>query len=136
MEQIGEVTAVRGRMLEITFCRPEECEKCHGCEGHHRPSVLTIEGLANVGDTAIVSMPDRTLVKASLLAYVMPVAGLLLGLAAGSAIFGSDLAAAAGGLIGLGLCAGIVALTERKRRGNAAWQPVVTRIIPRMVKPE
>lgn len=131
MEQIGEVTAVRGEMIDITFCRPEECAKCHGCAGEHKSSVLTIRGKANVGDAAVVSMPDRVLVKASLLAYILPVAGLLIGLGVGSFAFGSDIAAALGGLVGLGVMAAIVALTDKKRRNDPEWQPVVTRIIPR-----
>ena len=132
MQQIGEVTAVRGEMLEVTFCRPDDCEKCHGCDGHRKPSILTIPGKANVGDAVVVELPDRTLVKASLLAYVLPVAGLLAGLAVSMLCFGSDAAAALGGFVGLGAMAALVAVTEKNRRGNSAWQPVVTKVIPRM----
>lgn len=132
MQQIGEVTAVRGEMLEVTFCRPDDCEKCHGCDGHRKPSILTIPGKANVGDAVVVELPDRTLVKASLLAYVLPVGGLLAGLAAGMIFFNSDAAAALGGFAGLGVMALVVALTEKKRRGSSAWQPVVTKVIPRV----
>lgn len=131
MEQVGEVTAVRNGMLEITFCRPEECEKCHGCAGHHKPSVIRMPGEAKVGDAAVVSMPDNVLVKASLLGYILPIAGLLIGMVIAYLAFANDYAAAIGGVAGLGLALLVVLLTEKKRRANADWQPKVTKIIPR-----
>lgn len=131
MEQIGEVTAVRGGMLEITFCRPEECEKCHGCAGHHKPSVLEIPGEASVGDAAVVYLPDNTLVKASLLAYVLPVAGLLAGMTAGWFALRNDLAAAGCGVLGFVLLGAVGVLTEKRRKMDPQWQPRVTRIIPK-----
>lgn len=29
MERTGTITAVSGDTLEVTFCRPGDCEKCH-----------------------------------------------------------------------------------------------------------
>ena len=33
MERTGTITAVSGDTLEVTFCRPGDCEKCHACIG-------------------------------------------------------------------------------------------------------
>ena len=131
LQRIGEVTAVRGDTLEITFCKPEECASCHGCDGHSQATVITVKGQANLGDAAIVEMPDQVLVKASVLGYVLPVTGLLGGMAIGYFAVGGDIATAVGGVIGLGLCATIVMLTDKKRRDNPAWQPVLQKILPK-----
>ena len=72
MERLGEVTKVDGKWLEITFCRPSDCDKCHACMGGAKTTTLRLEGSAAVGDKALVSMPDSTITQASLLAYALP----------------------------------------------------------------
>ena len=119
-----------GEWIEVTFCHPEECEHCHGCDGGHKASVLTLRGEGRVGDGAVVDLPDETLVKASLLGYLIPIAGLLLGMAIGRLVFSSDIIAAIGGAIGLAIPAGYVALTEKKRRNDPKWQPVLVKVLP------
>ena len=132
MERVGEVTRVTGDQLEITFCRPEDCEKCHACEGGQESVVLTLRGTAEVGDYACVALPTGTVVKASLLAYALPVAGLFGGMGLGAALFPDAMALQAlTGAAGLLLCLGGVWLTERRRRDSAAWQPLLVRILPR-----
>ena len=81
MERIGEVTAVRGEFLEITFCRPADCEKCQACHGGQKQTTLMVRGTANVGDSAVVDMPADMVMKASATAYLIPLAGLLVGTA-------------------------------------------------------
>ena len=56
MERTGEVTAVRGGMLEITFCRPADCEKCNACHGGSKQTTLTLKGQAALGDLAVVDI--------------------------------------------------------------------------------
>ena len=77
MERLGEVTKVDGKWLEITFCRPSDCDKCHACIGGSKTAVLRLEGKAHVGDKALVEMPDSVVTQASLLAYMPPLFGLL-----------------------------------------------------------
>ena len=50
MERIGEVTRVDGKWLEITFCRPSDCDKCHACMGGNQTTTLRLQGKAKVGD--------------------------------------------------------------------------------------
>lgn len=134
MQRVGEVTAVRGEMIEVTFCKPEECSACHGCDGQQKASVVTVRGKAQVGDAAVVELPDSTLVRASLLGYILPVVGLLLGILIGMTVIGGDTAAAIGGVLGLAAAASAVALTEKSRRKNPAWQPVLQQIIPKIAE--
>lgn len=132
MERMGEVTAVRGDSVEITFCRPADCEKCGACHGSRAQMQITVKGEAQVGDFAVVDMPASSVVKASALAYVLPLAGLLLGVAVGSLLFPvqESLAGVIGGAIGLAMTLSVVAATEKKRRSDPAWSPKLLRIIP------
>ena len=132
MERVGEITAVRGRLLEVTLCRPEDCDHCHACDGGQKRTVVTVEGEGRVGDLAAVELPTGTVVKASLLAYALPIAGLIGGIGIGALVFPDTQAGAAVlGLAGLAVCLSVILFTEKKRRGNPAWQPVLTRVLPK-----
>lgn len=132
MDRLGEVTRVDGKWLEITFCRPSDCDKCHACMGGNKTTTLRLEGKANVGDKALVSMPDSTITQASLIAYGIPLAGLLIGVFAGDAIGPAEnsLGALIGAGVGLTLPLIILMATERSRRKNPKWSPQLKRIIP------
>ena len=132
MERTGEVTAVKGEWLEVTFCRPADCEKCNACGMGQKQTSLMVRGKANLGDQAVVSMPSSTVMQASLLAYVLPLAGLLAGLFAGAALFpqAENAAGFLGALIGLMIPLLFVVLTEKRRRRSSRWQPTLVEIIP------
>lgn len=131
MERVGEVTAVRGEYVEITFCRPADCGSCHACQGARDRMQVTVKGTAEVGDLAVVDMPASMVMKASLLAYVVPLVGLLVGLAAGTLLFPAQEAVAGvvGGALGLALALGVVGLTEKKRRNAPEWKPQLMRVL-------
>ena len=131
MERLGEVTKVDGKWLEITFCRPSDCDKCHACMGGNKTTTLRLQGQAKVGDKALVSMPDNTITQASLIAYGLPLAGLLIGMLAGDAVYpaSNSLGAFIGACIGLALPLIALIATERKRRHNPKWSPQLKRII-------
>ena len=133
MQRIGEVTAVHGDLLEITFCRPSDCEKCNACHGGQKVMKIHVRGKASLGDGAVVEMPTSTIVQASVLAYGLPLAGLLLGMAAGTIFFpqNADVAGVLCGAAGLGLMVLIVRLTESKRRNDPRWKPQLIEIIPK-----
>ena len=137
MERIGEVTAVRGEYLEITFCRPSDCEKCQACHGGQKQTKLLVRGSGSVGDAAVVEMPANMVFRASATAYLIPLAGLLLGMFAGNAVFpGTDASALIGAVIGLGLSVAVIKGTEKFRRGNAEWQPQLKEIIAKQTDKE
>lgn len=131
MERIGEVTAVHGEWLEITFCRPSDCEKCQACHGGQKQTKLMVKGSAKVGDGAIVDMPANMVMRASATAYLIPLAGLMGGLFIGAALFpqAQDVAGLIGAVIGLGAAMCIVKCTEKFRRNKPEWQPQLKEII-------
>lgn len=131
MDRLGEVTAVDGKWLEITFCRPSDCDKCHACMGGSKTTTLRLEGKANVGDQVLVEMPASTVTQASLIAYGLPLAGLLVGMLAGDQLIPMEhsLGALIGAVIGLALPLTYLLVTEKKRRSNPKWTPQIKRII-------
>ena len=132
MERLGEVTKVDGKWLEITFCRPSDCEKCHACMGGDKMTTLRLAGTANVGDKALVELPDSTITQASLLAYGLPLIGLIAGMLLGDKLIPleNSLDALIGAVIGLALPLAWLLMSEKKRRTNPRWTPQIKRIIP------
>jgi positive regulator of sigma E activity len=131
MERLGEVTKVDGKYLEITFCRPADCEKCHACMGGEKTATIRVEGTASVGDKAWVELPASTITQASLLAYAFPLAGLFVGMFAGEKLIplANSLGGVIGAVIGLAIPLGCLLLTEKKRRQNPKWTPKLVRVI-------
>lgn len=93
-----------------------------------------MKGKAQLGEYAVVEMPERVVLKASAIAYVIPLLVMLAGMFLGAVLFPAnrDTAALLGALIGLALSLGGLMLTEKKRRNNPAWQPVLKEIVPRV----
>ena len=131
MERFGEVTAVDGQWLEITFCRPSDCEKCGACHGQAKTTTLRLKGEAQPGDKVLVSMPESMLTKATMLAYALPLAGLLVGMFVGSLIpLPHSLGPIIGGVAGVAIPAVSLRLTEGKRSNSQDWQPRIISVIP------
>lgn len=133
MERIGEVTAIQGEFLQITFCRPADCGHCHACSGARDQMQIMVRGEAEEGDLAVVDMASSTVIKASMIAYIIPLCALLLGVLLGSVLFPAQEMAAGiiGGIIGLAAAMAFVTLTEKNRRGKTEWNPQLVRIIPK-----
>lgn len=134
MERTGEVTAVHGEYIEITFCRPSDCEKCNACHGGKSQTTLALKGQANVGDYAVVEMPVKTFMQASAMAYALPLGALLAGMFIGGALFpaSQDVAGLIGAALGLGAAMAGLKITEAARRKDPRWQPTLLEVIPAM----
>ncbi len=130
MEKTGTVTSAAGGMLEVTFCSTQECDHCHACDGGQKRTVVRVKGDARVGDYAVVELPVSTVVKASLLAYAVPIVGLMAGMLIGSQVSVSPAGTAIGGGAGLLLSLGAVWLTEKGRQHSTKWQPTLVRVLP------
>lgn len=132
MERTGEVTSVQGQWLEITFCRPADCEKCNACHGGPKTMSLRIKGKARVGDYAVVTLPESVVNIASFMVYAVPVIGLLAGMFIGDALLPMEhsLGGVIGGAVGVILPGVWLLLTEKKRQQDPRWKPQLVRIIP------
>ena len=127
MLRTGKVVAQKNGMLEVCFERPEACAHCQAC-GEAHESLVTIPGDAPVGSRIDVDMPEKQVLKASAIAYVIPLLMLLAGLALGTALFHQEAAAAILGLGGMGL--GFLALRfiDRHMRHRDLWQPRIVAV--------
>jgi positive regulator of sigma E activity len=97
---------VHGGAVEVEF---DARARCRGCDGAcvwlrlpvaQRMSFDCSEPLA-VGENVIVTLPDRYLLLASLVAHGLPLAALLAGAMAGFASTGGDAGAVLGALAGI-----------------------------------
>ena len=137
MRESGIITEIEEHTMMVEFERSSMCEKCGACERAHNAMRMEVEriGNASLGDRVEVDLPERTVVRAALVAYGIPLALLLAGLAAGSALPGRlglpgnpDLYALALGLL---LAAGAflaLHLSERRRRSSGRYAPKVVQI--------
>lgn len=131
MVRAGEITDIKNGMMQITFCRPDACEKCGACEGGKKQTIIWAEGNGKIGDIAMVDLPEKTIVRASLIAYGLPLVLLLTGLVAGMAVTpGKDTGGLAGAGIGVLLSLLIIKTTEPFRAGRPGWKPEIKEIIP------
>ena len=130
MIRTGKVIRAEGGNLQVCFEPLQSCEKCGMCGGRQE-SVVTLRGSAEAGDWVDVQMPDARVLKASALTYLLPLSGLVAGLAAGTALFPqSDAGAFIAG--GIGLAAALLALKAIDRRLGKIeqWQPRVVAVRP------
>ena len=83
----GTVVALCGDRAVIRFSRSPMCRHCGACFAAGETEMETsVENTlrAEVGERVAVELPPRRLLKASVLAYALPLAALLLGLLLGS----------------------------------------------------
>ncbi len=135
MENRGVVTSLEGQcaLVEITPVSGG-CGRCHeagGCGSNLlneslRPQRLNVYRLPNgidakVGDAVIISVAEGAVLRAALLAYLLPALFLIVGAAIGTQLAapGSDGWALAGAGVGLGIGLLILRRVQSRRVGGA-----------------
>lgn len=115
MKQTAQVVIRDGKTF-ARIERSEACMQCHACEyGQHEESFIELTGKHyHEGDTVEIELERGRLTAASIIAYGIPLAGLLLGLAIGSFLHVRELWQAAAGLIGTGIGFLVLKLLEPK----------------------
>jgi sigma-E factor negative regulatory protein RseC len=126
----GTVLRVEGDLAWVECVRGGACEICpgrHACETaafstrtRHQLRVLRAGAQVAPGSEIIIGIPPGAVLRAALLAYGLPLAGLLLGTALGAATLPAS--AAVGAVAGL--AAGI-AVSTRSVRFRRADRPVI-----------
>lgn len=87
---------------------------------------------ASVGDEVQIGIPSGPVIWASIVAYVIPVVGMLIGAVVGYHLGPggqSDEMAAVGCFGALALCFGAIFLYDRTQRGREDRTPVVVRVL-------
>lgn len=128
MIRTGRVVTAENGQVEVCFHRPEACEHCGGCGGQKHETLVSFPGDAPLGSMVDVEMPARQVFKASVLAYVLPIALMFVGLVVGMLLFESEALAALLGLGCMGLSYLLLRFTERYLQKKHNWQPHIVAI--------
>ena len=128
MLRTGKVVAASGGELEVCFERPEACAHCGACTGQKEKTLVKLPGDVPVGRWIDVDMPEGQVLKASVLAYVLPLVMLLGGLALGSLLFSQEALWAVTGILCMGLAWLILRLIEKRMKKKDVWQPKIVKV--------
>ena len=128
MLRSGKVVAAENGVLEVCFERPEACAHCGACAGQKEETLVKIPGSAPVGRWIDVDMPEGQVLKASMLAYVMPLLLLLGGIALGSVLFKQEVLWAVTGIVFMGVSWLALRLIEKRMKQRDVWQPKVVNV--------
>ncbi|MFO7459539.1 MAG: SoxR reducing system RseC family protein, partial [Desulfatiglandales bacterium] len=142
----GTVRETSARKAVVRIERTSACAHCesrNSCSvDRNREVLVEVENElgANAGDTVEIGMPSRSLIRASLAVYFLPVLGLLLGALSGGALApslqtDSTTASLAGGGVGLVLSVIVLKRLDRFVRSRPDYAPRMTRIIKRLQSP-
>lgn len=130
MEQYGEVIELKGNMAVVKFVRSKACQHCSGCISFSPSEAqIEIENIldAKVGDRVEIVLHARSMLKASLIAYMVPLGALIIGVFIGN-IWGEAYAAIGG--VGCALLAFLVIrLLEPRFERMAEFKPRMISII-------
>ena len=136
----GRVIATSPGSIAVDVDRRTACSKCNAKTAcgtaaldklfRSRRNTIDIPTTKNfsVGETVIVSIPERKLVQASVMLYGLPLLLMILGAALMQAVSGYDLAAAIGGAVGLAGGFAVCALLVRLSIFGMLVPPKVRRI--------
>jgi len=132
----GRVMRLQGEQAIVSVKRVGGCGRCHevgGCGGGEEASceeyALRNQAAADVGSLVEIDLPDGGALKAATVAYLLPLACMLFGVAAGKVLEWPDLGLFAACLLGGGLGAWFAALATRR-----GWIQIVSPRITRVVQ--
>ena len=128
MLRTGRVVSARDGELEVCFERPEACAHCGACGGQKEKTLVKLSGDVPVGRWIDVDMPEGQVLKASLLAYVIPLVMLLAGLWLGSLLFAQEALWAVAGIVCMLLSWFVLRLLDRRVRNRGPWQPRIVKV--------
>ena len=87
MQEFREITEIHGNKADILFKRTSACGRCGACGMLANMDEITIQAEntlnAKVGDQVLVEFSDASAMKASALAYLIPLAMLFIGVLIG-----------------------------------------------------
>jgi positive regulator of sigma E activity len=131
MTKFGQVLAYDENkgIATIGYSRPDACEKCGACGAQSHQGSITLKVECRPGDWVRVELPQERFLQATAFAYVLPLIGLLGGLALGFlGGGGADGPTLLGGCAGLGISLLLLWLNEKRIQGRPEWTPRVTQV--------
>ncbi len=130
MRQYGKVIEICGNMARVSFKRTKACGNCKACFtlGSDEAVIEIVNSAgASAGDYVAIELHAKSMVKASLIMYGLPLIGLMLGVILGSLL--SDIWAIVLGVLFSAAVYGIVHLFEPKLSKLNEFKPKMLHII-------
>ncbi|MBZ0266995.1 SoxR reducing system RseC family protein [bacterium] len=142
----GVVLRTDGTRAEVSTSRRGACSACSeaaACgmgEAERCDDVVAVRNAvgARVGDTVELDLPGNAVLRLSLLVWIVPLAGLLLGAAAGtmfaagagmSSPTAGDALALVGALAGTVAAFAVLRTVDRRLGGDPSLTPLITRVV-------
>jgi sigma-E factor negative regulatory protein RseC len=141
---VGIVIATSDGVADVSTWRRGACAGCSesascGIDMQEEcPEVVTAENRVGAwpGDTVELALPDHAALELSLLVWVLPLVGLVVGAFAGTGLadrigLGADAAGALGALAGLVVAFTGLRQVDRRAAGSPRITPRITRVLHR-----
>ena len=136
----GIVVDLAGPKARIRVQKTSSCASCESKNSCHimndRNMIVEVANTlkAKAGDTVELSIPVRSLLRVSLIVYIIPIAALFAGALVGRTwgiSFGgnADIFAIIGGLLAMGVSFFILKWFDRRQNRRPEYQPQLTRIL-------
>lgn len=123
MIRSGTVVKEEPQGVLVRFGRLAACAGCAACGRDKKETTIFVYGEAKVGDVVSVQMPEAQVLRASLITYLTPLAGLLVGLGIGGwAGAWRDGPMLLAGFLGLALGAGLIMMVDKRLGTQKKWQ--------------
>lgn len=133
MFKFGQITDKNEKsgMVTVRFERPEACGNCHACGYGSKSSEVTLPSDRSVGEWVRVELPENRFLQATALVYVIPLAGLLIGLLLGWFLSsGNDLITLLSAALGLGVSFVTLYGIDKSISRKPGWTPKITDVYP------
>ena len=128
--QVIERNDAKG-LVTVRFERPEACTKCGACGSGSQKGEVTVRADCQAGEWVRVELPEGRFLQATALVYVIPLAGLLLGLFLGLKLgAGSDLWTVVGAALGIVFALFTLYAIDRHISKKPEWTPKITAVYP------
>lgn len=134
MDRAGIVVSEMGEYSKVKLVRHTACGNCGACHlGDEQKDIMMIAKNAvhaKKGDLVEVSMATDGVLSAAFIMYVIPLAGLFIGLLLGQILFaGKDIMTAFLGLIFMGLTFVIIKLNDKRFLKNEKYTAQILTIL-------
>lgn len=92
MAEIGQVTEIKGDLIRVKLQRHDACDHCNACTAGIETEEMILEAenlcLAKPGDLVEISLEESNFLVAVIIMYIIPLVGLLAGIALGYVVGG------------------------------------------------
>ena len=134
MDRAGIVVSQMGDYSKVKLVRHTACGNCGACQlGDEQKDIMLVaknSAGAKMGDLVEVTMATDSVLSAAFIMYVIPLAGLMIGLLIGQALFnGSDVYSALSGLVLMSLMFLVIKLNDKKFLKNDKYTAHILKVL-------